>query len=241
MPKTVAIVQSNYIPWKGYFDLIGLSDEFILYDDVQFTKRDWRNRNKIKTPTGPQWLTIPVLTKGKFEQPINQTEIGDMNWPRKHWPTIVQNYAKAPHFAEYRERFQTLYEECSETMLSKVNHRFLAAICWMLGIGTKISWSSDYPLADGKTERLVGLCKAAGATTYLSGPAAKAYMDESLFAAQGIDVKYMDYTGYAEYDQLYPPFEHGVSVLDLIFHTGADAPRYLKFSSVEKNSSFERG
>jgi hypothetical protein len=226
--KKVAIVQSNYIPWRGYFDLIGSVDEFILYDDMQYTRRDWRNRNIIKTARGPAWLTIPVEVRGKYFQKIRETVISDRAWAADHWKTIVHNYSKAEFFDLYKDFFEALYLGSEERLLSQVNFRFLSAICGLLGIGTKLSWSMDYRLDEGKTERLVGLCKQAGATQYLSGPAAKDYMDEALFEREGIAVCYMDYSGYPEYRQLFPPFEHGVTVLDLIFNEGPDATKYMK-------------
>jgi WbqC-like protein len=229
--KSVAIVQSSYIPWKGYFDLIGFVDEFILYDDVQYTRRDWRNRNLIKTAQGPKWLTIPVEVKGKYLQRISETRLASRTWAARHWKTLLHNYAAAPHFDQYGELFEDLYLSCDERFLSTVNRRFLEAVCSILRIKTKVTWSTDYGGEGAKTDRLVRLCQGAGATTYLSGPRAKAYLEEPLFAEAGIIVTYMDYSGYPEYPQLHPPFEHQVSVLDLIFNTGEDAPSYLKSSS----------
>ena len=227
-PKKVAIVQSCYIPWKGYFDLINMIDEFILYDDTQYTRRDWRNRNLIKTPQGLLWLSIPVEVKGKYLQKINETKINDATWAASHWKTIVQNYSKAKYFAEFRSLFEPLYLQNDESFLSKVNLAFLKAICEALGIQTKITQSSDYELVDGKTERLIGLCKSAGGQHYISGPAAKDYLDESLFEQAGVGLSYMDYSGYPAYTQLYGPFEHGVTILDLLFNEGPNAKAYMK-------------
>jgi hypothetical protein len=228
MTRSVAIVQSCYIPWKGYFDLIASVDEFILYDDRQFTRRDWRNRNRIKTPQGSQWLTIPVETKGRYHQRIDETVIGDPRWAEQHWKTIVHNYAGAPYFPDYREQLEALYESATASRLSVVNRRFLEAIGRLLGITTTLSWSTDYEAEGTKTERLVSLCRAAEATHYLSGPSARSYLDESAFAAAGIDLQYFDYSDYPEYEQLHPPFDHAVTVLDLILNTGPEAPRYMK-------------
>ena len=226
--KKVAIVQSNYIPWKGYFDLINLVDEFILFDDMQYTRRDWRNRNIIKTQTGLHWLTIPVAVKGKYFQTIKDTTISDTNWGKQHWETIKHSYSKARHFTRYKELFENLYLGCGETFLSQINYRFIKAICGLLGIETKISWSMDYTSVDGKTERLLDLCKQSGANEYISGPAAKDYLDADLFVREGIALRYMDYESYPEYEQLSPPFEHRVSVVDLIFNTGPEASKYMK-------------
>jgi WbqC-like protein len=224
--RRVGILQSNYIPWKGYFDIIHSVDEFILFDTAQYTRNDWRNRNRIKTQAGLAWLTIPI--KNRFPQMIQEAELKDPSWNARHWKTLAQNYSRAQFFQMYRTRFEELYADCNETLLSRVNHRFLTAICDMLGIKTHFSWSSEYPEIEGKTERLVGWCKLLNATEYLTGPAAKTYIDEGLFVKAGIELRYMDYSGYPEYRQLYPPFEHAVSIVDLIFNEGPDAPRYMK-------------
>jgi WbqC-like protein len=227
--RCVAIVQSSYIPWKGYFDMINLADEFVLLDEVQYTKRDWRNRNKIKTKDGELWLSVPVQVKGRYHQRIDETVIAEDGWADKHWRSISQAYAKAPYFGDYAARIEELYARAGELeRISDVNRLFLEALSELLGIDTKLSWSSDYEAGDGKTERLLDICVQAGADEYLSGPAAKSYLDEELFAAQGVTVRWMDYTGYPEYEQPHPPFSHQVSVVDLVFSTGADAPRYMK-------------
>lgn len=226
--KTIAIIQSNYIPWKGYFDIIHSVDEFVLFDDAQFTERDWRNRNRIKTPTGLKWLTIPVEAKGKFPQKIRDTCISDLSWGKKHWEAIRHSYSKTRFFKDYRELFEELYLTCNEKFLSRVNYRFLETINRMLDIETRISWSSDYNLIEGKNERLISLCQQAKATKFLLGPAAQDYLDESLFQQEGIEVEWMDYSGYPEYRQLFPPFEHSVTILDLIFNEGPNAKNFMK-------------
>lgn len=229
MDKKVAIIQSNYIPWKGYFDIINMVDEFILFDEAQYTKRDWRNRNKIKTANGAIWLSIPVNVKGKFEQRISETEIHDKHWAQDHWKTLQHNYAKAPYFREYRPFFEQLYSlAAEETLLSEVNYLFLKNICDLLDIRTRLSWSSDYQLVDGKTDRLIGLCQQVGGVEYLSGPSARGYLDESLFRNANMRVAWMEYNGYPEYHQLYPPFDHAVSIVDLIFNEGPNASKYMK-------------
>lgn len=227
LAKKVAILQSNYIPWKGYFDLIRMVDEFILYDDAKYTKNDWRNRNYIKTRDGLKWLTIPVDFKGKSSQKIKEARISNPRWAKKHWSTIKQNYSKARYFKVYGEVFEELYLGCTEEYLSPVNFMFIEAVCGILGIGTKLSCSMDYELVEGQTERLVGLCRSAGATHYISGPAAKGYIDAGLFKGEGIGLEYIDYSGYPEYTQLFGAFEHRVSVIDLIFNEGPDATKYM--------------
>lgn len=226
--KKVAILQSNYIPWKGYFDLINMVDEFILYDDMQYTRRDWRNRNKIKTPNGLLWLTIPVEAKGKYFQKINETKVSEKDWAKKHWQTIKSNYAKTKYFKDYKDIFEELYLNCEEEYLSQINYKFIVAINTILGISTKIRWSSEFNLVEGQTEKLLGICKDCNADVYISGPAAKDYFDEELSDKENIKVEWMDYSGYPEYTQLFPPFEHGVSILDLIFNEGSNATQFMK-------------
>lgn len=228
MPKKVAIVQSNYLPWKGYFDLINSVDEFILYDDMQYTRRDWRNRNKIKTKNGIKWLTIPVQVKGKYYQKIKETQISDLQWNHKHWQTVRQNYLKAKYFSQYQEVFEYLYMSCTYRWLSEINYHFLKGICQILGIGTQITWSMDYKLIEGKTERLVDLCKCSAATEYISGTSAKTYIAQELFRKEGIKLTYIDYSEYPKYNQLFPPFEHKVSIIDLIFNEGKNATKFMK-------------
>ncbi|MBE2983886.1 WbqC family protein [Campylobacter sp. RM9344] len=226
--KRIAILQSNYIPWKGYFDLINMVDEFIFYDDMQYTKRDWRNRNKIKTLNGLAWLSIPVEVKGKFFQKINETKISEKDWAKKHWQSISHNYSKAKYFKDYKDIFEDLYLNCSEEYLSQINYKFITTINKILDIDTKLRWSSEFKLIDGQTEKLIGICKECDADIYLSGPAAKDYFDEGLAEKEGIKMEWMDYSGYKEYTQLHPPFEHGVSILDLLFNEGENAKKFMK-------------
>lgn len=228
MGKKIAIIQSNYIPWKGYFDIINFVDEFILYDDAQYTRRDWRNRNKIKTPYGLMWLSIPVEVKGKYFQKINETMISNPEWNRRHWATIAHNYSNAKHFRDYRELFEELYLGTDAKLLSEVNYRFLSAICRLLHIKTKMTWSMEYHIEGERTEKLISICKQTGAVEYLSGPSAKDYIDEELFKEEGITLRYMDYSGYPEYRQLSQPFDHTVSIIDLIFNEGPAAAAFMK-------------
>ena len=224
--KKVAILQSNYIPWKGYFDLINKVDEFILYDDVQFTKNDWRNRNVIKTNQGLKWLTIPVRQE-KFDQLIKDSKVSDKRWAKNHWATLSQNYSKSKYFKDYRELFEPLYLASEYDYLSDINYKFLTVINEALAIDTRIRWSSEFDLQGGQTERLLSICKQCDACQYFSGPAAKAYFDEEMARNENISVHWMDYGGYTEYRQLFPPFEHGVSILDLIFNEGSNARKCM--------------
>lgn len=232
MSKKVAILQSNYIPWKGYFDIIAQVDEFIFYDEMQYTTRDWRNRNKIKTSNGLKWLSIPVNGKGCQISglKISEAEVTDNSWIKSHFDSIKFAYSKAPFFKEYKNFFEDLYKSCeNEKYLCKINYKFILAINELLGIKTKITYDKDYGIVDGKTERLVDLVKKAEGTEYLSGPAAKDYIVKELFDKENIKLSWADYSGYEEYSQLFPPFEHGVTILDLIFNCGKNARNYMKY------------
>jgi hypothetical protein len=224
----VAILQSNYIPWKGYFDLIARVDQFVLYDDVQYTRRDWRNRNRLKTAHGPLWLTIPVRVGGRYLQRIRDVEVEDTGWAEKHWRTILHHYAAAPAASDCREALEELYRTAPRRWLTEINEHFLAGICGLLQITTRLRRSSELDLTGDRSERLASMCRQLGASTYVSGPAATAYLDAAPFQAAGIEVAWADYSGYPEYRQLHPPFDHHVSIVDLLMNEGRDARKFLK-------------
>lgn len=229
--KRVAILQSNYLPWKGYFDLIACVDEFIFYDEVQYTKGDWRNRNRIKTAQGLQWLTVPVRFEFRHRTSISSVEIDGDHWRTQHWKAIQLNYARAPHAAEANELLAPLYLGAPEQMLSAWNRRSIASIADFLGIRSRFVDSTAYPSDGGNpTQRLVDICLQSGATHYVSGPAARAYLDEQAFRERGVVVEWFDYDGYPQYPQLWGDFEHRVSVIDLIFNCGRRAPHYLRYT-----------
>lgn len=222
------ITQSNYIPWKGYFDSIHYADEVIFYDHVQYTKRDWRNRNLIRTKLGTEWLSIPVEVKGKFTQRICDTLIADKQWNRRHWNIIQHNYSRAGSYKEVQPFLEELYMKADYKYLTEVNYHFIQAICDYLGIPVRFGYSQQMRFAEGKNESLIELCLMKGATEYLTGPAARSYLDEKLFNQNGIKVIYLDYSGYREYTQVHPGFEHGVSIIDLLLNEGKNATAFMK-------------
>ncbi len=213
--------------------MIAAVDEFIIYDDMQFTKNDWRNRNLIKTPQGVQWLTVPVGQD--IKRRIRDVELPENNWQRKHWKTLESNYSRATHFDEIATLLSHFYVRRYRN-LSELNREFIQGICGYLNITTKISCSWDYRLVEGRSARLVDLCEQAGADEYISGPAAKDYIEEKLFAEQGIKLSWFDYSGYKEYPQLWGGFVHGVSILDLLFNCGTDSPEFMKYVCRERSS-----
>jgi hypothetical protein len=235
MSKKIAILQSNYIPWKGYFDLINSVDEFIVYDDMQYTVADWRNRNRIKTKQGIQWITIPVNKKGRLNMKISEVKVADTRWAKKHWTTLSNAYAKTDYFKKYAEIFEDIYLHRANTLtsLSEINFLFITEINRFLGITTNMRLSSEFKLGEGKTERLLNICKQTGADTYLSGPAARDYLDEGVFNSGGINIQWMEYNNYPQYSQQHGAFEHGVTILDLLFNTGEEATRYMKSFGIQ--------
>ena len=229
MPLTVAIVQSNYIPWRGYFDLMRSADVFVLYDDAQYTKRDWRNRNRVKTPEGAQWLTVPVRVKSRYLQKIRDVEIAEPGWHQVHWAGLHMNYRAAAHYDTMAPPIADLYARCKGiTHLSQVNALLLRGLADLMGIKTPLIQSAELGHQPGRTANLVHLCKRLGATTYLSGPSARDYLDQALFESEGIGVRFFDYAGYPDYPQLHGPFEPHVSAIDLLMNTGNQAGSYLQ-------------
>lgn len=225
----MAAVQSCYIPWKGYFDLIRAADHFVIYDDVQFVKNHWHNRNRIRTANGIQWLSIPVLHSGRFGQTIEETRIAGP-WAKKHWTTIRQAYARAPFFELYESRFEACYAKAAEMqLLSDVNALFMAEIASILELRTRFSWSREHKAGGVRTDRLLALCQELGAACYLSGPSAQSYFESEKFDAAGLGFWWMDYSGYPVYPQLHKgDFDHAVSILDLLFNVGPKANDHMK-------------
>jgi hypothetical protein len=237
--KRLVLNQSNYIPWKGYFDLIAASDEFVIFDEVQFTKNDWRNRNRVVLNGKLHWLTIAIKTAGVAKQSIQLAEVSDRGWARIHWEILRQAYRKAPYFGEVGPVLEETYRQAATTgSLTEINQLFLEAICCLLGITTSIVRSDVVKkTAMTPTQRIIEICKARGATEYLSGPAARAYLEEEQLRDAGIALEYADYSGYSEYQQQMPVFEHGVSIIDALFRCGGTGARAM-LKSVRAPDSF---
>lgn len=227
--KLCAIAQSNYIPWKGYFDLINIVDEYIIFDSVQYTRRDFRNRQLIQTPQGLKWLSIPVQTKGNYFASIDQMKVCNSSWAENHWKTLEHSYKRAPHFKAFEGPIKSTYERASkETYLSQINFLFLQTFCSLLDIKTKLSFDRDYQIEDGKSYRLLSLCRQINASDYYSGPAARSYLEVELFTQANIGVHWMNYDNYPMYKQFHQSFAHEISILDLLFCCGPTATDYMK-------------
>jgi len=224
------ILQPSYIPWRGYFDQINRADVFVFYDDVQYDKHGWRNRNRVKTHQGPQWLTIPVHARGA---PVEHTQIREVRidwrqpWNRKHWQTIQQAYSKAPYLADYAGLLEPFYSSRPE-LLSDFTITLTVALARALGIQhTRFVRAAELHASGHKTDRLIDILQKLGADKYLSGPSARSYLEEDKFRAAGIQLAYMRYD-YPEYPQLHPPYDPQVSILDLLFMTGPHALEYIQ-------------
>lgn len=233
----VVILQPSYIPWRGFFHQIAMADLFVFYDDVQYDKRGWRNRNRIKTPQGPRWLTIPVLSKGAQTQhlPIDRIRIcWDTAWNLDHWRAIEHAYRRAPYFGQYAPLLEPLYQGHPD-LLVDFTIPLTIELTRLLGIGqTRFLRSSEVSGISGhKTDRLISLLQAVGGTHYISGPSARDYIEEGKFRDAGIPLEFMVYD-YPEYPQRYPPYDPQVSILDLLFMTG---PRALSYIIADQESA----
>lgn len=225
--KKIAVLQSNYLPWKGVFDLIHRVDVFVFLEDVQYTEHDWRNRNKIVTGQGVKWLTVPVKHSGRQGQLIREAEIDTrVNWQRKHFNAFLINYGRAPYFKKYRWLIEDLYLEKEWVKISDFNIYATKVIVGELGIKTLFVNSTDLNTTGCKDDKVIEICRKLKGDYYLSGPAAKSYLVPEKFNHNNIQLEYIDYQ-YPEYRQLHQPFHHHVTVLDLIFNCGPDAPYFI--------------
>jgi hypothetical protein len=225
----VVILQPSYIPWRGYFHQISRADLFIFYDDVQYDKHGWRNRNQIKTAQGKQWITIPVHSGGATEGLLIRDAKIDWSkpWAANHWKALTFAYAKAPYFRQYASLLEPFYQRHDE-LLADFTIDLTIALARELGISrTKFMRSSEIPGIDGqKTDRLIQILTKVGATHYISGPSARDYIEQDKFDAAGITLEYIIY-GYPEYPQLYPPYDPQVSIVDLLFMTGSNSLNHI--------------
>lgn len=223
--KTVASLQSNYIPWKGYFDIIHDVDEFIFCDDLQYTVKDWRNRNQIFTPQGKIWLTVPVGTNEHRQ--ILDVRIPNPKWQMKHFNTLKMAYHKAPFFSKYEEFLASVYLDRTWDYLYELDRFLIVQISRFLGIKTVFTDSRNYVRMGRKHERLLNMLVSAKTDIYVSGPSAKNYIIEEDYQKMGIKLIWKDYANYPVYPQYSKMFSHNVSILDLLFNVGDDAPYYI--------------
>ena len=225
----LVVIQSNYIPWRGYFDLLSKADAFVVYDSVQYTKNDWRNRNKLVNSSGASWLTIPVETAGRFGQTIYSATVADGRWAAKHWRTASQMLGRCPYFDMFEAEWHLEYQKSSsKRSLSEINVGFIRLIAHQLGAATEIVLDEEIGnLVGSPTERLVLLSQRLGATSYLTGPAALSYLELDRFRESNVAVDVIDYSLYRAYPQRSSTFEPAVSILDLLANVGPEAMSYL--------------
>jgi hypothetical protein len=221
----VGVIQSSYIPWRGYFDFIASVDTFVFHDDIQYTKGDWRNRNRIKTGKGAEWLTVPVHYKS-VSQLICETSIDNSKfWGDKHLRQFHENYHGAKYVSDALDIFSYIKSSQAAT-ISELNIELTKRVCEYLKIATPMLLSTDLSLIGTKTERLIDLLRKLNANTYLSGPSADFYLDREAFCANGIQLEYKSYD-YAPYPQLWGAFDGAVSVLDMIANCGPQSKSLL--------------
>ena len=220
------ILQPGYLPWLGFFDQMNWADTFVIYDDVQYTKRDWRSRNRIKTQTGTQWLSVAVLSKNKRHQLINEAKIAyDKKWNHKHIESITMAYSSAKYFEKYFPSIKEILQKMHEYLVD-LNMDLIKYLKDAIGIQTDIVYSSKLKAEGKNTERLVNICAELGAKEYLTGDAARDYLDEGLFERNGIKLKYHNYK-YPLYPQLHGEFIPYLSVIDLLFNCGPESFDYI--------------
>lgn len=221
----VAIHQPQYLPWLGYFDKIDKADIFVLLDDVQYKKNEWQNRNKIRTSSGWQWITVPV--RYRFGRKINQVKIdNNRDWRRNHYKSLSMHYQKAPYFQDYVPFLKRAYAQDWGYLVDICSY-FIGYLVSVLGITTRLVRSSQLRVTGNRSDRLVNICKELGADTYLSGQGAKTYLNLRQFKKEAIKVSFQDFV-HPSYKQAYKEFEPFMSIIDLMFNCGAESLQVLK-------------
>ena len=232
----VSILQPSYLPWLGYFDLMSRADTFVFLDDVQFTRRDWRNRNKIRTREGWAWLTVPVVQKNRFAQKLCETRIDNsIPWKRKHLESLRVHYARAPYFDLYFPYFDSLYNRPWDS-LGDLCFETLGYLKECLKIETPTLKSSELQVGEAKAEKIISLCRRLGATHYLSGDAGQSYLSPDDFKRQGITLEFHQYR-HPEYGQRFPGFVSYLSVIDLLFNHGDRSPEILRTAALQSSGT----
>jgi hypothetical protein len=223
MSKKVVVLQSNYIPWKGYFELIHQANVFCFYDEVQYTKNDWRNRNRILGPNGMFWITVPV-EKEAVNGKISEAQITKAAWQKKHFRTIEQTYSKSVNKNDVLTILEPIYLGKEWTSISQLNQHLIITIARYMGISTEFKNSTDFDLKGDRVNRLINLINQLEGTQYISGPAAKNYLTENelQFEQHHIQLMYKEYGPYLPYDNKKKQFEDYVSVLDLLMNVNRD-------------------
>jgi hypothetical protein len=225
--------QPVYLPWIGLFHKIALSDMFISFDQVQYQPKDWNNRNKIKTPQGEIWLSVPVLRKGYLNKTISEIEINNTEpWARKHWKSIKIAYAKAPFFSNYADFFEDTYNT-KWTTLVELNTYMLKWFLDTLKINVPVRSAGEWDFKGEKSELVLDMCKQVGASNYIFGALGRDYADLKAFKAAGVATHFQDYI-HPEYSQLHGEFIPYLSIVDLLFNCGNESKDILLSGNVAK-------
>lgn len=231
----VSIHQPGYLPWPGYFHRLALSDVHVFFDDVQYEKHGLNHRNRIKTAQGPQWLTVPVRTRGRFGVTLlKDAEIADDRWRRRHWRSLVQHYRRAPHFAPHAPFFEQLYHQGWERLLP-LNVTIIEYLVKALGLKPVTVYASELSVTGQKSDRVFNICRAVGATVYLSGVLGRDYLEVEQFNAAGIGVLFQAYR-FPAYHQLYKDHVPNLSVVDLLFNCGPKSLDVLMADNLSRES-----
>jgi len=234
MAVVAAMHQAHYMPWLGYFEKLDRCDVFVVMDRVQYERRGYQNRNKIKTVSGPLWLTVPVVNRGRYEQALGDVEIdATVNWPSKHLKAFELNYRKAPHFDTYFPCLEELLLRKQWLLLADLNIEMLKMFMRLLDIRTELRYESDLNVEGVRNERLINLCRAAGADVYLSGAGAKVYVEPEMFEQAGIGLLFQEYES-PRYPQLFGDFEPYMGVVDLLMNCGADSIEIIRSGRKDK-------
>lgn len=228
----VTIHQPDHLGYLGFYHKAMNADKYVVLDSVQFSKREFVNRNRIRGADGALWLSVPVLTKGRFYQHIQEVEINPTDrWQKRHWGRILHSYRKAPYFDTYAPVFQPIYA-ASWKKLMDLNLHIIRTVFDLLGLEIDMCLASELSVTGKATELLIGITQAVGGSTYLSGPGGKWYMDESLFKKSGIRLEYNQFT-HPVYQQVYEPFLPSMAVIDLLFNCGPRAIDVLRSAGPE--------
>lgn len=225
----VAIHQPNYIPGLGFFHKMASADVFVLLDNVQYSKNNYTNRNRIRSRDGWSWLTVPVRLSGHFGQLISEVETAQDDWETKHWKRLLQEYGHAPHFRQYQERLQPVYAR-RRVNLAEINSELIEFVRVSMGIGARMIKASELAVSGQSSDLLLAICKELGATTYLSGQGGKKYLETAKFVAAGIAVEYQEFL-HPHYQQGRAEFVPNLSILDLLFHAGVESSAILLATS----------
>lgn len=216
----VAAHQPNFAPWLGFFDKARRADVLVLLDTVQFIKRGYQNRTRVKAPTGAQWLTVPVISKGRYDQATRDVQIDESaRWRAVHLRTLQSTLAKAPHYDELLDAVRPVYDRADLHRLAELNVALIRSVVQRLGIDTRLVLASELPLTGGSTDLMISLTRAVGGDTYLSGPTGRNYLEPELFDAAGLSLRYHEFSPFP-YRQLHGEFVPGLSCLDYLANAG---------------------